>query len=91
MSKAKINYIIDVLLLILSISTFTTGMIKFPGFLAFFGISLRSLPMPLIKTIHDYSGLSIGILVLLHIILHWKWMITMTKQIFGKKKVPHEN
>jgi hypothetical protein len=72
-----------------------TGIIKLPGLFRTLGLSHQALPMYEISTAHDISGLAMGLLVLLHIILHFKWMINMTKNLFkrkeDKKEVEDEN
>ena len=86
MTKSRLNYWIDIGLLLTFISTFSTGIIKFPGFLRFFGISPRHLPMDLLMFIHDWGGVGIGVFSLLHVILHWKWMVKMTTNMFPKSE-----
>jgi len=39
MNKRRINAIVAILMIIVSISLFVTGLIKFPGLIKFFGIS----------------------------------------------------
>ena len=34
--------------------------------------------------IHEWLGISFGAAVAGHILLHWKWVFSMTKRIFGK-------
>lgn len=51
-----------------------TGLIKFPGFLSTFGISLRSLPIIQISQLHDWSGLLMVVLASAHIWLNWGWV-----------------
>jgi len=80
--KFKINYILFWLLLLSFLNLLITGLIKFPGLLRFLGIHTRDLPMYQISIIHDYSGLILSVLVLIHIFLHWKWIIGISKQIF---------
>jgi hypothetical protein len=84
MDKNKIKYVVDIVQLICFITVFITGIIKFPGFLEYFQISSRSIPMNQIKLIHDWSGIIMGILILTHFILNWKWITIMTKRIFSK-------
>jgi hypothetical protein len=85
-SKARINYWVDVGLVASFILSMITGLIKWPGFSRITGISYTFLPMLEISIIHDWSGLIMVALVLLHIILHFNWMIAMTKGLFKKKR-----
>ena len=83
--KLKLNYIVFLALLVVSSIVFITGLIKFPGFLLFFGFDPRYLPLLLINTLHDWGGVAILILVWIHIILNYKWIVRVTKKMFGRK------
>ncbi len=85
-NRAKLNYVIDVGLGVSFFLVFITGLVKFPGLVQFFGISRGSLPSLQSSTLHDWSGVVMGLLVLIHLILHWKWIVCMTKSIFSKEK-----
>jgi len=83
MKKVKINYIIDVLAFFAIIIVGVTGILKFPNLANLLGIH----PLPLgIQKVHDWAGMVLVGLMIIHIWLHWKWLITMTKHYFGKKK-----
>ena len=85
MEKAKINYFVDVLMGIAFISVVVTGVFKFPGLTKYF-ISIYQIITPLtMARIHDWSGVIMSLLVLIHLILHWKWIVVMTKNIFKRK------
>lgn len=83
--KARINYWVDVGLVVSFIISLITGIVKWPGLFRDLGLSYAGLPMNLISKAHDISGLAMGLLVLLHIILHFSWMINMTKNLFKRK------
>ena len=34
--------------------------------------------------IHKWSGLALGVLVLLHVVLHWQWLARMTRRELGR-------
>jgi hypothetical protein len=86
MNKAKLNYWIDVGLAVSFIISFTTGIFKFPGLTKYFIAVYRIIPGYQMAKIHDFSGLIMGLLVLAHLILHWKWIVAMTKNIFKKNE-----
>ena len=86
MERAKLNYYIDVGLAISFVLVACTGIIKFPKLLPGLGISYQSLPMRTLSIIHDWSGVIMTLLVLVHLILHWKWIVAMTKSIFRRKE-----
>jgi hypothetical protein len=85
MNKVYINYIIDMLLGLAFLSSFITGLMKFPAFHPLLGF-----PHANISQLHDWSGLILGILVLIHLILHYKWIVCMTKSIVRRKKCDME-
>jgi len=82
MNKNKIYYFIDLGLALSFFVSFITGVIKYPGLLHTLRISLRSIPMFQISLIHDWGGIIMSILVFTHLVLHWKWIVTMTKKNF---------
>ena len=90
MEKQKINYIIDFLALISCIVTALSGLaIKFfmpsgvrQGRLQeFLGVEKG-----IWSEIHDWFGIIFIILILLHFILHWDWIVFMTKNMFQTNK-----
>lgn len=82
MKKSDLNYIINVLAFFAIIIVGVTGILKFPNLAQFLGIH----PLPIwLHPIHDWAGLSLALLMLLHIILHWRWLISMTRYKLKKK------
>ena len=88
MEKNIIKYILDILLGISFLIVALTGIFKFSGFREFLGISLsyRDPPMPLISAFHDWSGVVMAIIVLIHLILNWDWIVCTTKDFFCKSE-----
>ena len=90
MNKAKINYIVDMLMLLSFIVTAFTGIILF--FFLPSGVRQGQYQtfLGIIKatwiTLHDWAGILMILLVLLHFVLHWKWIVYMTKSMFRKKQ-----
>ncbi len=80
MNKGKQLYWVDVGLAISFILCFITGIFKWPTLYKYF----FSWPMKQISIIHDWSGLIMGLLVLIHLIQHWKWIVVMTKKMWWK-------
>ena len=87
MMENKIKYFVDIGLFISFILVFVTGVIKFGKLLRAIGINLNyaELPMHEISIVHDWSGVFMGILVLIHLILNFDWIIATTKDLFKKK------
>ncbi len=81
-NKSTLKYFNDIGMLISFLLVFITGVIKFPTldvnreFLSSYSI--------LFVTIHDWAGIALVILALLHIILNWSWIVTTTKKRFGR-------
>ncbi|MFH1751424.1 MAG: DUF4405 domain-containing protein [archaeon] len=79
MNKNKLNYFIDVLLGLSFLVVLITGILKFRGFLGLFGIDWQILKPYNISLIHDWSGVIMGLMVFMHLALHWKWIVCMTR------------
>ncbi len=87
LNKLKINYLIDLGLAASFFVVFITGLIKWPGLIKVIGVdAYKSLHFSNISHLHDWSGLVMGILVLIHLVLHWKWIVSVTKSFFVRKK-----
>lgn len=85
MNNLKLNYWIDVGLAISFFICFITGLIKWPGLIKVIGASAyKTLSFSNISRVHDMSGLIMGLLVIVHLALHWKWIVAVTKNIFRK-------
>jgi len=88
MNKAKLNYWIDIGLAISFFVCFITGLIKWPGLIKIIGVSIyKVLHVGNISMLHDRSGLIMGLFVLIHLALHWKWIVSMTKNMVFRKKI----
>lgn len=87
MTKNKIKYFVDIGMFTSFILVFVTGIIKFGKFLKAIGINLnyKELPMKEITMIHDWSGVFMGIFILVHLILNFDWIVSTTKEFFCKK------
>lgn len=87
MNRAKINYLIDIGLAISFFVCFITGLIKWPGLVKIIDANFyRLLSNHKISMLHDLSGLVMGILVMIHLALHWNWIVAITKSFFSGKK-----
>ena len=85
MNNLKLDYWVDVGLAISFFICFFTGLIKWPGLIKIIGASAyKILHVRNISLLHDWSGLIMGLLVLIHLILHWRWIVAVTKNIFKK-------
>lgn len=87
MNRTAINYIVDVFLGISFLLVFTTGLLKWRGWTEVFESLLGTkFHMPTVIFIHDWSGLLLGLLVLVHLVLHWNWIVCMTRRYLGRSE-----
>lgn len=84
MSNPKTNYMLDIALAALLAVSFVTGVLKWPGLLQWLGLSPRG--MGNLSLIHDWAGLLMGLAIFVHLALHWRWLMSMTKALFKGKK-----
>ena len=81
MNKAKLNYFIDLILAVLFFAVFVTGIIKLPE-LKLHKTGLFN--MSGLTFIHDWSGVLLGVFIVIHLVLHWNWIVCMTRAVFKK-------
>jgi len=86
LTKPYLNYIIDVIMLVVGSIVAITGILKLPVLRSLY----RTLPTRTITQMHDVSGVVIVVLVIIHLILHWKWITCMTKSFFKTRKMCEE-
>ena len=88
MARPKTNYLIDALMVVSFLFVAVTGVILFlffpsgikqGAYQTFFGITKKTLLF-----IHNWGGILLGILILIHIFIHLNWFIYMTKNLFKK-------
>ena len=75
------KYCIDLALFITAVICIVTGLIKFPELIRFVALSGLVLPYNEISLAHDWSGVLLLVLVVLHLTLNWNWLVEMTKSI----------
>jgi cytochrome b561 len=90
MKNSYLNYSIDIMILITGLLCGITGIIKWPGLIFALGLSYQGLPLDAITSIHDWTGLLMILFVVLHVAMHLKWLVTMTKRILRNKAVNNE-
>jgi len=89
MNRIKLNYIVDVLMAVFFVLSTVTGIplylipggIYRGGLTIFLGIEKHTW-----GTLHTYTSFALVAVVAIHLILHWNWLVCMTKKFFGKKK-----
>ena len=92
MDNLKLNYWINIGLMISFFVCFITGLIKWPGIIRIIGTSAYNvIRFKNISLLHDWSGLIMSLLVLAHLVLNWKWMVMVTKKVFKTKEKNFES
>lgn len=82
MQKATLNYIVDLGLFLSFLAVAATGILK----ISLVARSINGLPFNVITPLHDISGVVLVLLALVHLVLHWDWIVCMTKGFFSRKK-----
>ncbi len=80
MSKPKINYVVDVLILFAFLAVSLTGILLLlvSGGRGTSHYFILGVPRAGWIELHDWAGVSMMIGVFLHFVLHWKWVVCMT-------------
>lgn len=88
MKKITINYIIDIIIGLGFLVSVITGVILF--FNTSGGYQGGRNPQYYIHAIwidiHTWSSIIMSVGVAVHLILHWNWMVCMTRKLFSQKK-----
>ncbi len=87
MNPLRINYIADAGLALAFVVNCLTGLLKFSWFWNFTHLNYRAVNFRLLGFVHDWSGIILLILILAHLVLHWRWIVSSTKAIFSKKQI----
>jgi len=90
MNKQKINYVVDFLAFISFVATALSGL----AIKLFMPSGVRQgrlqeflgMEKGIWSEVHDWFGILFIILVLVHFVLHWDWVVCMTKNIFQSDK-----
>jgi hypothetical protein len=81
MNRIYQNYVIDLTILLSGILCGFSGIIKWPGLVDGLGLSYQALPMELLTLVHDWTGILMIVFAALHVLLHMKWLTSMTKKL----------
>ena len=92
-NRSKINYVVDMVIAAGFILSLFSGLVLFfapaGGYMGGrnpnFSSELLFFEKPVWKEIHNWSSIVMASGVLGHLILHWNWIVSMTKRIFGAK------
>jgi len=80
-----IKYFVDIGLAVAFLLNVITGILKFPSLTSYFRFIFRSISSYTLAWIHDWSGIVLVLLVLVHLILNFHWIVGITKSIFKSR------
>jgi hypothetical protein len=80
------RYLVGIGILISFLVCFLTGVIKVPDIYKLLGMTYKSPVMVSMTQLHDWSGVILGVLAILHIVVHRRWFIAMTKKYINGKQ-----
>lgn len=80
-------YIVDIFMFVFSLIVVVSGLIKFPGLLTLLNIDPFSLPQSGITFLHDWIGIALTVLTLVHILLNWKWILAMSRKVISRRVI----
>jgi len=87
MNRAKLDYLVDVFMAISFMVTAVAGLVLFlflrggiqrGGQLEFLGIMKYTW-----STVHEWAGIIMLILIMIHLLLHLHWITGMTRKVFS--------
>jgi len=81
-----VRYCVDLSMGIVFLICFVTGLFKFTLLMRMLGLTGIVMPLALMSDIHDWSGVLLGIVVVVHLILNRGWILSMTKKLLGGAK-----
>lgn len=93
--RARLNYIVDMVIAVSFILAMISGLVFLfiPSSSGFQGgrnflyqREVFGLNRWFLKDLHTYSSILMGMGVLGHLVLHWNWMVCMTRNLFTRRK-----
>ena len=91
-NKARLNYYVDIIIAISFVVVALSGMILFfagsggyqGGRNPRYAQEVLGVSRLLWKDLHDWGGIIMLGGVFLHLVLHWKWIVCMTRNVFKR-------
>jgi hypothetical protein len=83
MNMQVVRYCVDLSMGIVFLICFVTGLFKFTLLMRMLGLTEVVMPLALMSDIHDWSGVLLGIVVVVHVILNRGWILSMTRKMLG--------
>ncbi|WP_220681374.1 DUF4405 domain-containing protein [Methanofollis formosanus] len=78
MERRDSLYCIDMGMVIAFLLCGVTGILKWPGLVGVPGWGCHGFGT--MTLIHDWSGLALCVLALVHVAMHWRWLAAMTRK-----------
>ncbi len=75
------RYLLVIGLLAAFFACFITGVFKVPAISQIFGMTYRSAPMVVLTAVHDWTGVVLGALIIVHVLVYRKWILAMSRKI----------
>ena len=95
-NRGTINYLVDIIIGLGFIVSMFSGLalLFVPSGGGFQGgrnpqaqVEILGMSRWFLKDLHTYSSILMGLGVLVHLVLHWSWMVCVTRNLFyGKKR-----
>lgn len=90
LNRAKTNYLVDLFLTVFFFVVAGTGLFMYlfipPGIPRGRYVIYMGLTKATWLWIHNKAGILIIILVVIHLVLHWQWIVRTTKSFFRKEE-----
>jgi hypothetical protein len=77
-----VKWCVDLAMGIAFLFSCVTGFFKFTLLMRTFGLTEIVLPLALMSDIHDWAGITLCILVAVHLFLNRVWILSMTRKMF---------
>ena len=91
MKRSVLNYIVDMGMFLSFVAVLLTGIVKFPILLRTLAKRGVYLPSNEITLIHEWGGAAMAACILLHLILHWNWVLSVTRRYLGKRSSSYQS
>jgi hypothetical protein len=84
--RNALNYAVDMGMLLSFAAVLMTGIAKYPLLLRLLARNGVYLPSSEITLIHEWGGAVLAVFTLVHLVLHWRWMMSATRRLWRSGK-----
>lgn len=84
--RSTLLYLVDLAMAVCFVIMAFTGIVKFHALFTRLGLAPPAFQMKQMTVLHDWSGLALVILVFIHLAMHWRWIVAMTRDLLGLKE-----